>query len=240
MKKNWRKTLLDLFLILLVIFVSIKEQDTWKLRILFIIQNFLLIEIVKYNSKLKEFLERACYQETTEEEKKVFAIHEAGHAIVAILLGFNVEEVTIKCKGRLGGYARYIEHYGKYMTRDFFIKKIQVLYAGKAAEEVILGLVTTTSGGDLKDATDMVMEMVSDYGMENLLIVKSKKYEEINSIVTEKQVDIAEKMCEECYSRTKMLIKANKELVQQLANVIIEKEEMTKEDIEQFKKEYNI
>lgn len=240
MKKNKRKIFFEVIFRLAVISVCILENETWDLRFLYSIQFIIIIEVSKQIPSFYDYCERLSFRKSKNNDRNVFATHECGHAIIAMLLDINLERITIKCKGKHAGYVVYEKYDKQYITKEYCLKRIQISYGGKAAEEILLGITSSGPMKDSKDASERALQIVNEYHMGEQLIVESRKYKKINSIVNEKNVEIAEKICNECYENAKIMITANKELVQELTNILLEKEELTKRDIEEFKKKHNI
>ena len=106
----------------------------------------------------------------TEPEKKLTAYHEEGHAIAVKLSGSNkrVDRISIIPAGSAGGYtASRADEDTSYMTKTQLISEIVVSLGGKAAEEIVLGEVSTGASADLKQANSIAMNMVTKYGMSD-------------------------------------------------------------------------
>ncbi len=107
----------------------------------------------------------------TEKEKRILAYHEAGHALMAHLMGdlMPVQKVTIVGRGDSLGLAYYLPNEDRYLhTKEEFVDIIKVALAGRAAEEVVFGRVTNGAASDLEKATEIARLMVFDYGMSDL------------------------------------------------------------------------
>lgn len=108
----------------------------------------------------------------TEREKRITAYHEAGHAIAVRVISTTdtVDRVSIIPAGMAGGYTAYKPSEDKmYKTRSQLVESIIISLGGKAAEEVVLGEISTGAYGDLKQANKIARNMVTKYGMsENL------------------------------------------------------------------------
>ena len=103
-----------------------------------------------------------------EHERKVTAYHEAGHALVAKLTPGTdpVHKVTIIPRGMALGITMQIPIEDKYMmSRDYLLKTINILLAGRAAEEIIFNERTTGAGNDLERASEIARKMVTEWGM---------------------------------------------------------------------------
>lgn len=240
MKKNKRKIFCEVIFRLAVISVCMFENETWNLRLLYTMQFIIVIEVSKQIPSIYDYFEQLSFKKSKNNDMKVFATHECGHAIIAMLLDINIKRITIKCKGKHAGYVIYENYDKQYVTKEYCLKRIQVSYGGKAAEEVLLGIISSGPMRDVKDASERALEMINDYHMGEQLIVESKKYKGINPIITAKNTQLAERICNECYENAKQMITENKELVQELTTILLEKEELGKDDIEEFKKKNNI
>ncbi|MFN0153796.1 MAG: ATP-dependent metallopeptidase FtsH/Yme1/Tma family protein [Gaiella sp.] len=107
----------------------------------------------------------------TEKEKRILAYHEAGHALMAHLMGdlMPVQKVTIVGRGDSLGLAYYLPNEDRYLhTKEEFTDIIKVALAGRAAEEAVFGRVTNGAASDLEKATEISRLMVFDYGMSSL------------------------------------------------------------------------
>ena len=104
----------------------------------------------------------------TEKDKKLVAYHESGHALVAHLLpNCNpVHEVSIIPRGQAGGYTMTLPtEETKYVTKSYLLDDIAMALGGRAAEEIMLGEISTGAYSDLKHATSNARRMVREYGM---------------------------------------------------------------------------
>ncbi len=108
----------------------------------------------------------------SDQEKRVTAYHEAGHALVAALQGNTdpVHKVTIIPRGRALGVTQQLPTEDRLtMTKDYVIKRVSILMGGRAAEEIIFGDITTGAGQDIQQATDLTRRMVCEWGMSEKL-----------------------------------------------------------------------
>lgn len=108
----------------------------------------------------------------TDEEKRVTAYHEAGHALMAKLLPGTdpVHKVTIIPRGRALGVTMQLPTEDRHSyTKEFLCNRLAVLMGGRVAEEVVFNHVTTGAGNDLKQATDLARKMVCEWGMSEKL-----------------------------------------------------------------------
>lgn len=108
----------------------------------------------------------------SEQERRTTAYHEAGHALVALLLPGTdpVHKVTIIPRGRALGVTQQLPSEDRLsMTKDFAEKRIAILMGGRIAEEIIFNQITTGAGQDIQMATDTARNMVCNWGMSEKL-----------------------------------------------------------------------
>ncbi len=185
----------------------------------------------------------------TDKEKKLVSIHESGHAVIGIKLedANEVHKITIIPRGMAGGYTMMLPKEEKIaiMTEKELLATITGLLGGRAAEELFLGEVTTGASDDFKKATNIARSMVSEYGMSELGPMqyeqksegvflgrdynKTKNYSDQVALEIDREV---RKIIENCYNDAKKILSENKDLVDTLSNALIERETLTKEEIE--------
>jgi cell division protease FtsH len=120
----------------------------------------------------------------SEQEKKVTAIHEAGHALLAVLLPHAdpVHKVTIIPRGMALGVTMQLPEGDKFnYTRDYLNDQIAILLGGRLAEELTNGGMTTGAGNDLERSTELARKMVCEWGMSDAMgpLTFGKKEEQI-------------------------------------------------------------
>ncbi len=185
----------------------------------------------------------------TDKEKKLVSIHESGHAVIGIKLedANEVHKITIIPRGMAGGYTMMLPKEEKIsvMTEKELLATITGLLGGRAAEELFLGEITTGASDDFKRATNIARSMVSEYGMSELGPMqyeqksegvflgrdynKSRNYSDQVALEIDREV---RKIIENCYNDAKKILNENKELVETLSNALVERETLTKEEIE--------
>ncbi len=184
----------------------------------------------------------------TEKEKKIVAYHEAGHAVVGIKLeGANeVQKITIIPRGRAGGYNLMLPREETFLeTKNELLETISGLLGGRVAEELIFNEVTTGAHNDFEKATKIARAMVTEYGMSDLGPVQfehqessvflGRDYNRSRNFSSQVAFEIDQaqrKIINDCYEKTKEIIAANKELLDLIANALLEYETITKEQIE--------
>ena len=184
----------------------------------------------------------------TEHEKKVVAYHEAGHAVMGIKLdGANaVQKITIIPRGAAGGYNLMLPKEETYLsTKKELLESISGLLGGRVAEEIVFDEVTTGAHNDFEKATKIARAMVTEYGMSDLGPVQfehqessvflGRDYNKSRNFSSQVAFEIDQeqrKIIGECYDKTKKIISENRELLDLIANALLEKETLTKEEID--------
>ena len=190
-------------------------------------------------------------RKVTEYEKKIVAYHESGHAVAGIVLpnGEEVHKITIIPRGMAGGYTQMLpkEERTLVYTKKDLEEQIVTLLAGRACEEHYLDEISTGASDDLKRATKIARSMVTEYGMsalgpmqfehrsESVFLGRdynqSKNFSDQIALLIDQEV---KKIIEECYDRAKKIVSKEKKLIEILSNTLIEKETLTKEEIEEL------
>ena len=111
-------------------------------------------------------------EEASEKEKRLTAVHESGHALIASLLpeADPVHKVTIIPRGRAGGYTMMLpEEDRSYETKSYYLAQIRVALGGRAAEEIVFHEISSGASGDLQSVTRIVRQMITRLGMSTKL-----------------------------------------------------------------------
>jgi len=177
------------------------------------------------------------------EERRIVAYHEAGHAIA----GWNLEhadpllKVTIVPRGSGAlGFAQYLPKEIFLRTREQILDMVCMALAGRAAEQVFFGRVTTGAADDLRRVTQIVYQMVQVYGMNERVGQVSFPREEgqfgpadrLYSNATSELIDEEVKaIVAEAYTRTLKLVEERREQVRLVAELLLEKETITNSDV---------
>ena len=154
----------------------------------------------------------------SQQEKRVAAYHEAGHALVARLLpnADPVHKVSIITRGGMGGYTRLLpteEHY--LMTRSQFKDTLATFLGGHASEEMIFHEVTTGPHSDIKQATTLARKMITEYGMSEKLPLRTfGGGEEEASYFGVEHKDYGEEVAKQIDEEVRMLIDTAHETAQ--------------------------
>ncbi len=179
-------------------------------------------------------------------EKKTIAFHEAGHATVSWLLehASPLVKVTIIPRGQSLGAAWYMPEERQITTKEQMIDELCAALGGRAAEEIIFGKVSTGALSDLEKVTKQAYAMVSIYGLNDKIgnisfydstgqsdYTFNKPYSEKTAEIIDEEV---KKMIDEAYVRTKKVLEDNKPNLEVLANRLLEKEILYREDLEEI------
>ena len=108
----------------------------------------------------------------SEKEKRLTAVHESGHALVAYLLpeADPVHKVTIIPRGRAGGYTMMLPDEDRsYETQSYYLAQIRVALGGRAAEQIVFNEISSGASGDLQNVTHIVRQMITRLGMSSKL-----------------------------------------------------------------------
>lgn len=183
-------------------------------------------------------------------EKKIVAYHEAGHAIVGYFTNGaeEVKKISIVPRG-IGalGYTLQVPTEDRYlMTREELLGKIKGLLGGRAAEEIVFGEISTGAANDIERATKIARSMILIYGMSKQIPNYSlsennkpdflgygpeieRRSEYIEEIIDKESFQIID----ECYKNAKQLLLEKREILEILANTLLEKEVLNQEEIKQ-------
>ncbi len=204
-----------------------------------------LMKVVMGNEKKSRIM--------TDKEKRLTAIHEAGHAIITRLLPSQdpVHEVSIIPRGLAGGYTMHIPTEDKsYHTKNGMLDEIKVLLGGRAAEQLKLGDISTGASNDIERATDIARKMIMRYGMserfgpiaygspnDEVFLGKewtqAKNYSE--SVAAEID-DLVREIINKAYEETLQLLRDNDDKLENVSSALLEFEKL---DGEQFEHVFN-
>ena len=184
----------------------------------------------------------------TENDKKLVAYHEAGHAVLGIKLdGANdVQKITIIPRGYAGGYTMMLPKEERFTaTKQELLERITGLLGGRVAEELVFNEVTTGAHNDFEQATKIVRAMVTEYGMSSLgplqleqnegSVFLGRDYNKSRNFSSQVAYEIDQEMrkiMDECYKNAEKIIKENRDLLDLIADTLITKETLTKEEID--------
>ncbi|MHC4954857.1 MAG: ATP-dependent zinc metalloprotease FtsH [Planctomycetota bacterium] len=184
----------------------------------------------------------------TEEEKCATAWHEAGHALAMLLLPHaeKLHKVTIIPRGRALGSTMQLPERDRYTYgREWMLDQLVMLYAGRVAEEINTGDLSSGASNDILRATELARAMVTQYGMSSLGPIAFAENEEtiflgrevtrhqVHSPHTIERIDAEiEKFVQDSYRRAEQLLNENKDKLQLIADALIKYEALNAEEVD--------
>lgn len=174
----------------------------------------------------------------TEQQRKIIAYHESGHALIQVLLCktlFPIQRISIapRKNGTLGltSWSEGLEAIQQ--TKDDILSEIQICLGGKAAEELVFGNSTNGAYSDLRQATNMTKFMIGYMGMsEKLGLAVNDPWNKNYSEKTAELIDLETKdILDSCYKKTINLLFENREKLDTLAKALLEKETLYASEI---------
>ena len=175
------------------------------------------------------------------EEKRNTAYHEAGHALVAVLLpgADPVHKVTIIPRGMALGLTQQLPMDERHsQDKQYLLSNVTILFGGRAAEELILDHTTTGAGNDIERATEIAHRMVCEWGMSEKLgpmtfgkkeeqiflgrdFTQQQDYSEHTAVEIDREV---RRIIKDCYNQAKEILTTNLGLLHRVAKELLEKE----------------
>ena len=181
------------------------------------------------------------------EEKNITAYHEAGHALVALLMPDSdpIHKVTIIPRGIALGLTQQLPTDDRYtLSRRYLDAQLAVLMGGRIAEEVFLGTMTTGAGNDLKRASSLARKMVCEWGMSPLgpiafeqkeemvflgkEISSKREYSEATAVQIDQEV---KEILLSAYQVAKKILSENRDVVEGIAKALLERESLGSDEI---------
>lgn len=184
----------------------------------------------------------------TEEERRLLAYHEGGHAVVAASLPHTdpIHKVTIIPRGRAMGVTQQLPERDRYLyAKDYMLDRMAVMMGGRAAEELYMDTITSGAENDLKQATELARRMVLDWGMSPRLghvalggesqnvflgeqIAQKRNYSETTAREVDEEI---RNILEEAYERAKNVLQEKKEGLERVVEALLEHEEISGETL---------
>ena len=183
----------------------------------------------------------------TEEEKRVTAYHEAGHALVSLKREHSdpIHKVTIIPRGMALGVTVFLPGDRHNYTREYLEARLAMSYGGRVAEEIFLNQMSTGAGSDIEVATDLARRMVCEYGMSRLgPLTFGKKEEQIFlgreiaqhrdfSEETARQIDLeVRRLIDEAYQSAHSIVESNADAMHRIAAALLERETIDAEEVQ--------
>ncbi len=184
----------------------------------------------------------------TEKEKEITAYHEAGHALVALILPGTdpVHKITIIPRGQALGLTQQLPTSDKYThARSYLLNNLRIFLGGRAAEEIIFHEITTGAGNDIERASELARKMVCEWGMSDKLgpltfgkkeeqiflgreISQHRDYSEDTAIKIDNEVM---NMMQAAHEDVTALLTENRPTLEILAKELLDRETLAEEDI---------
>jgi cell division protease FtsH len=186
-----------------------------------------------------------------ENERKTVAFHESGHALVAALTPHAdpIAKISIIPRGPGAlGYVLQMPTEDRYLlSKEELEDRIAVMMGGRAAEEVVLGSISTGASDDIQKATELARRMVTEFGMSEKLgplryAAQQLQYlpgapQELNAMSSQKRTEIDDEITRivtEQYQRVSNLLRAHRDSLNELANTLLERETVDGDDVQQI------
>jgi cell division protease FtsH len=175
-----------------------------------------------------------------EEDRKVTAYHEGGHALVARFLPETdaVNKITIIPRGRAAGVTWFLPEERDFKYKDQLQSELAVAFGGRVAEEIVFNRISTGAANDIKQATDLAQQMIRSWGMSDKLgplsyakgeeqvflgreIAQHRDYSEATAQKIDEEIN---NLIKSAYERAKSVLDENLDILHKLAEVLLEKE----------------
>lgn len=190
----------------------------------------------------------------TEEERKLVAYHEAGHAVVASILpkADPVHKVTIIPRGFAGGYTLKLPtDERKLQTKAHYIDELAVCLGGMAAEDIIFKDITPGASSDLQNATSIARAMVAKWGMSDAIgpiaidsLTKQGGFGEVAITASQTTFTLLDsevrKLLDEALAHAKHTITQHKDLLEKITQLLLEKETIEQDEFNEILKSFNV
>ncbi len=196
---------------------------------------------------LEEASEKVCYgperrsHKVSDEERKITAFHESGHAIMATVLkdADPVHKVTIIPRGQAGGYTMMLPHEERsFITKSHLLAQLRVALGGRCAEQIVFNEISSGASGDLQQVTAILRKMIMEWGMSDRLgpmifgehqeqiflgkqLGSERNYGENVATVIDEEMH---KYLTEAYEDTLRILTEHTEVLHAMANALLEHE----------------
>jgi cell division protease FtsH len=172
----------------------------------------------------------------SEKEKRVLAFHEAGHALMSYLMGELkvLHKVSIVSRGEALGYAYYLPSEDRYVrTKEELIDLMKISLAGRAAEHVVFGRVSTGAADDLEKVTDLARSMVFEYGMSDTVASRTMRADNYALSEETKRLRDQEqaRLTDGAFSEAVRLLTKHRAALDRIASALLQKETLVREEM---------
>jgi cell division protease FtsH len=172
----------------------------------------------------------------TEKERRILSYHEGGHALMAHLKGsaLELQKVTIIARGDALGYAFYLPEEDRYLhTKEELIDRMVIALAGRAAEEVVFGRVTTGAANDLEKVTEIARSMVFEWGMADGVASRTMRADNYALSEETKRLRDSEqaRFTDTAYADAVRLLRKHRATLDRIAALLLEKETLGRDEV---------
>jgi len=184
----------------------------------------------------------------SKKEKEITAVHEAGHALLSLLINEvdSMRKVSIIPRGMAGGYTLTPPAEDKhYYSKKELLGKLTVALGGRASEEINLGEYTTGASNDLEQVSEIARRMVCEFGMSDKIgnvtlgikrgpiflgrdLMEEKNYSDDTAKLIDEEIH---KIVDDCYARAKITLNNNNEKLKKLTAALLEKEVLDSDEV---------
>jgi cell division protease FtsH len=185
-----------------------------------------------------------------EEDRKITAYHEGGHALVARFLPETdaVNKITIVPRGQTAGVTWFLPEERDFKFKDQLENELSVAFGGRVAEEIIFNRISTGAANDIKQATALAQTMIRNWGMSVKLgplsyskgeeqiflgreISQHRDYSEATAQMIDEEII---KLIKDAYERAKAVLKENLDILHKLAELLLEKETVPGKELDEL------
>ena len=185
-----------------------------------------------------------------EEDRRVTAYHEGGHALVARFLPETdvVNKITIVPRGSAAGITWFLPEEREFKYKDQLESELAVAFGGRVAEEIVFSRISTGAANDIKQATDLAQKMVRSWGMSDDLgplsyakgeehvflgreIAQHRDYSEATAQKIDEEII---KLIKSSYGRAKTVLNENLDILHKLAEILLEKETVMGKELDEL------
>jgi cell division protease FtsH len=172
----------------------------------------------------------------TEKEKRVLAFHEAGHAVMSYLMGelMPLHKVSIVGRGEALGYAYYLPTEDRYVrTKEELNDSMKITLAGRAAEQVVFGRISTGAADDLQKVTELARSMVFEYGMSDMVASRTMRADNYALSEETKRLRDQEqaRLTDGAFLEAVRLLTKHRASLDRVATALLEKETLGREEV---------
>jgi len=172
----------------------------------------------------------------TEKEKRVLAFHEAGHAVMSYLMGelMPLQKVSIVSRGDALGYAYYVPNEDRYVrTKEELIDSMKITLAGRAAEQVVFGRISTGAADDLEKVTTLARSMVFEYGMSDTVTSRTMRADNYALSEETKRLRDQEqaRLTDSAFTDAVRLLTKHRASLDRVASALLRKETLGREEM---------